>query len=68
MQFGGATKIHRKSGFPDFLQRGSSREQLCADFFTESRMQFGGATKIHRKSGFPASQSWGGRRLLPPAA
>jgi hypothetical protein len=42
--------------FPDFLQRGTSREQLCAAFFTESRMQFDGTTKPHRKSGFGLHQ------------
>jgi hypothetical protein len=38
--------------FPDFLQRSTGREQLCATFFAESRMQFGGSTNIHRKFGF----------------
>jgi hypothetical protein len=37
---------------PDFLQRSTGREQLCATFFAESRMQFGGSTNIYRKSGF----------------
>jgi hypothetical protein len=43
-------------GFPDFLRRGTSREQLCAAFFTESRMQFDSTTKLHRKSGFDLYQ------------
>jgi len=36
-------KVH---GFPDLLQRGTSREQLCAALFMESRMQFGGTTDL----------------------
>jgi hypothetical protein len=39
-------------GFPDFLPRGTSREQRFAAFFTESRMQFVGPNEFHRKSGF----------------
>jgi hypothetical protein len=46
-------KAHR---FPDFLQRSTGREQLCAPFFAESRMQFGGSTNIYRKSGFGLHQ------------
>jgi hypothetical protein len=30
---------------PDFLQRSTGREQLCATFFAESRMQFGGSNQ-----------------------
>jgi hypothetical protein len=36
----GTTK--RAFACPDFLQSGTRRGQLCAAFFTESRMQFGG--------------------------
>jgi hypothetical protein len=43
-------------GFPGFPARRTSREQLCAAFFTESRMQFDGTTKPHRKSGFGLHQ------------
>ena len=43
---------------PDFLQRGTSRGQLCAAFFTESRMQFGDLIKLHRKSGQGGSRTW----------
>ncbi len=44
-------------GFPGFPARGTGcREQLCAAFFTESRMQFDGTTKPHRKSGFGLHQ------------
>jgi hypothetical protein len=46
----------RPLAFPDFLQRGTGREQLCPAFFTESRMQFDGTTKLHRKSGFGLHQ------------
>jgi hypothetical protein len=46
---------------PDFLQRSTGREQLCATFFAESRMQFGGSTNIDRKSGFGLHQL---RKLL----
>jgi hypothetical protein len=38
--------------FPDFLQRSTGLEPLCATFFDESRMQLGGSTSIYRKSGF----------------
>ncbi len=51
-----AENHERSLAFPDFLQRGTSREQLCAAFFTESRRQIGGATKLHRKSGFGLHQ------------
>jgi hypothetical protein len=65
--YGGLVKVARSGfpwekttkgpvAFPDFLQRGTSREQLCAAFFTESRMQFDGTTKLHRKSGFGLHQ------------
>jgi hypothetical protein len=41
---------------PDFLRRSTSREQLCATFFTESRMEFRGSTNLYRKSGFGLHQ------------
>jgi hypothetical protein len=42
-----ASRDHENSvAPPDFLQRGTSRGQLCATFFAESRMQFGGPTKL----------------------
>jgi hypothetical protein len=41
---------------PDFLRRSTSREQLCATFFTERRMEFHGSTNLHRKSGFGLHQ------------
>jgi hypothetical protein len=53
MQFDNATNLDRKSGLPRFPARGTSREQLGAAFFTESRMQLDGTTKLHRKSGLP---------------
>jgi hypothetical protein len=43
---------------PDFLQRGTSRGQLCAAFFTKSRMQFGEPIKLHRRSGQGGSRTW----------
>ena len=42
--------------FPDFLQRGTGREQRCATFFEESRMQFGSSNDLYRKSGFGLHQ------------
>jgi hypothetical protein len=45
-------KPRKGLSLPDFLQRCTGREQLCATFFAESRMQFGGSTNIYRKSGF----------------
>jgi hypothetical protein len=41
---------------PDFLRRSTGREQLCATFFTESRMEFRGSTNLYRKSGFGLHQ------------
>jgi hypothetical protein len=41
---------------PDFLPRNTGREQLCATFFTESRMEFRGSTNLYRKSGFGMHQ------------
>jgi hypothetical protein len=41
---------------PDFLQRSTGREPLCATFFEESRMRFGGSTNLYRKSGFGLHQ------------
>ena len=41
---------------PDFLRRSTGREQLCATFFTESRMAFRGSTNFYRKSGFGLHQ------------
>ena len=46
-------KVYR---FPDFLQRSTGREPLCATFFEESRMRFGGSTNLYRKSGFGLHQ------------
>jgi hypothetical protein len=44
---------HVKAGrSPDFLRRSTGREQLCATFFTESRMEFRGSTNLYRKSRF----------------
>ena len=48
---------HEKaSRFPDFLQRSTGREPLCATFFEESRMRFVGSTNLYRKSGFGLHQ------------
>jgi ribosome-binding factor A len=41
---------------PDFLRRGTGREQRCATFFEESRMQFASSNNIYRKSGFGLHQ------------
>src|SRR5271155_1201120 len=41
---------------PDFLRCSTSREQLCATFFKESRMEFHGSANLHRKSGFDLHQ------------
>ena len=41
---------------PDFLRRSTGREQLCATFFTESRIELRGSTNLYRKSGFGLHQ------------
>jgi len=48
---------------PDFLQRGTSRGQLCAAFFTESRMQFGDPIKLSTGNPGRAGLARGHRRI-----